>query len=398
MSVIVPHAFTEQNTEQTTSSTGLVDVPGASIDSSNFVAGRKYLIHITAQITDTVGAGGADVIAVHGSTTFNESEFFFVPGTTGERATYSWFTVWTAVGGEGIKLQFAAGASSTVSIDQIAMLALELTGRDLLENVDWAFAERPNNDALSSAFLDGASLTFTPPKAGDWLVLSYAQFDINTNTASIISRINAAGDVTDVVPEARWEPVAVATGEQIQVSRVYALTAQSNTFKEQAATSVDATGDVRLHSAIFALNLSRFMAHGNAFTAADLALSATNYATLLQTISITPPDVASDVWIGASWGFDKNNASRVAKFRVQVDSADQPPGQTTDNYTFDFGADLSDEDPIALMTVENLSAAAHTVDLDASVDSTTGAPTGQYRTLWAVTLTIEGHRANMARF
>ena len=79
---------------------------------------------------------------------------------------------------------------------------------------------------------------------------------------------------------------------------------------------------------------------------------------------------------------------------------DEPAGQTTDAYVFAQTNDATDEDPMVLSTLANLTAATHTVDLDASVDATTGGtshrpprhtqpPTGQHRTLWAVTMELQ---------
>ena len=93
--------------------------------------------------------------------------------------------------------------------------------------------------------------------------------------------------------------------------------------------------------------------------------------------------------MGAYWGFDRGDFNNSGEFRLQVDGADQPAGQTTDNYQFlgDTGSDTN-EHPMMLSTVANLTAAAHTIDLDASVNQTTNTPTGQDRLLWAVSMEL----------
>lgn len=379
----IDHTFVEQNTQQSTTSATYVDVTGASIASGNFTAGKKYLISVTAQLVDSANTR-AFLQVVHGSTAFAESEAA-VGRSASAYYAYGFITVWTAVSGEGIKLQFHNDGTNSALVDQIAMLAINLSD-DLTENTDWLFAERSIDDTLSTTFLDGASITFTPGTAGqDWLVMSYMQSDVASTTTTVHSRIDRSGEAVSSLPEASIGGSAFDRQNVYLLSRVFNLGAASNTFKEQAKSS--GTTDIRLHSSIFALNLNKFRNHANVYTEAGLALSATNFATQLQTLGITP-DVAGNVWIGSYWGFDRNDIARDAKFRVQVDNADQPAGQTTDNYLFDYGNQAAEEDPMPLITVPNLTAAAHTIDLDASANSTTGAPAGNQRTLWAVTMEL----------
>jgi hypothetical protein len=384
----IAHAFTEVNTAQTTTSGTLVDVPGALIASENFVAGKKYLLYVTAQMTNQTATDSIELVALHGKTDF-DGKPSFVPfddalgGSGGSDAVFStfsasmqwaygWFTVWTAVSGEAIKLQFRApGELGTAQVDRIAMLAINLSD-DLAENTDWAFAEDATDVTLTTAFTDGASVTVTPAGASDWLVLTSSQGPgANGGAALALTRISRSGEAASVLPEARVEVNLLGDQMPMTLARVFPLAAASNTFTEQSAASANGSGLVRTHSSVFVLNLSKFKVHASAYTEPDLALSATAYATQLQTLSITPT-VAGDVWIGAYWGFDRNSALRNAKFRVQVDNVDQPAGQTTDAYVFAQTNDAADEDPMVLSTLANLTAAAHTVNLDASVDTPTG--------------------------
>ena len=95
--VTVPHAFTEVNTQQTTTSTSYVDVSGASITSGNFIAGKNYFIQFCGQFSED-GSSFGWVRAVHGSTAFSESEQTFYRSSTNiDNTAICWFTVWTAV-------------------------------------------------------------------------------------------------------------------------------------------------------------------------------------------------------------------------------------------------------------------------------------------------------------
>ena len=404
----IAHAFTEVNTAQTTMSETLVDVPGASIASGNFVAGKKYLLYVTAQMTNQAATYSVELVALHGTTPFDDalggsggSYAVFSTASASMQWAYGWFTVWTAVSGEAIKLQFRRpGEVGTAQVNRTAMLAINLSD-NLAENTDWAFAEDATDVTLTTAFTDGASVTVTPAEASNWLVLTSSQGPgANGGAALALTRISRSGEDASVLPEARVEVNLLGDQMPMTLARVFALTAASNTFTEQSAASANGLGIVRTHSSVFVLNLSKFKVHASAYTEPELALSATAYATQLQTLSITPTG-AGDVWIGAYWGFDRNNALRNAKFRVQVDNVDQPAGQTTDADVFAQTNDATDEDPMVLSTLANLTATAHTVDLDASVDATTGGPTahrpprhtpppsGQHRTLWAVTMELQ---------
>jgi hypothetical protein len=389
----IPHAFVAQNTPQDSSSNSYTDISGAVIANTSFTAGKKYLLVINAQLTQTDSGDleEANIRTLHGTTPFAESEHVLQVGTANEYSPYFWFTVWTAVEGEGIKLQFASGIPGTggeVRADQISLLAIQLSD-NLTENTDWFFAERSNNDSLSTTPTDGASITFTPGTAGhDWLVLAYAQNAPGSATTRAIVGLVRSGEASSSLPQVRLE---MASGEVesfiFPLARVFTLGAAENTFKEQSATS-SGTAHTRLHSAIFALNLNKFKNHAFAYTEAAANLSASNYATELASISINPT-TQSDVWIGAWWNFDKQATGREGEFRVQVDDADVPAGQTTDNRQFDQGTDATDENPLALSTmVTAMTTGAKTVALDASADSTTSTPTGQQRTLWAVTMEL----------
>jgi hypothetical protein len=385
----IAHAFTEQNTAQTTTGTAYGDVTGASIASGSFVAGKKYLIFITAQVSNNTAGEQVGLIATHGTTDFAESELVFDVISANERATYGWFTVWTAVSGEGIKLRFKASAGTSAA-DQIAIFAMNLSD-NLTENTDWFFNERATDDALTATPVVGASITFTPETASqDWLVLSYAQVDPTaTNTTPESSLQESVGGTT--TPSAGYE-VADATGIiQYPLARVFSLSAASHQFNEVSIS--ESSTHTRLHSSMFILNLNKFKNHANAYTDAGVTLSTTDYATQLQTISITP-DVAGDVWMGAYWTFVGGSTIREGEFRVQLDGSDQPAGQTTDNYQFDYGNDATDVDPVILTTLASLTAAAHTIDLDASSDGATGIPQGGHRTLWAVTMELPPESIN----
>jgi hypothetical protein len=154
-------------------------------------------------------------------------------------------------------------------------------------------------------------------------VLTNGQYNASADTVSHISRIGRSGEASSSVPEARRERIAAGEStrrNQVSLARVFSLGASSNTFAEQGAeTAADVT---RQHSRVFAMNLEKFRNHEFAYTEADASLSATNYATNLETLSITP-DVTGDVWAGGYFGFHAGAADREVEFRIQLDNADE---------------------------------------------------------------------------
>jgi hypothetical protein len=265
--------------------------------------------------------------AVHGTTAFADSEQLRAGTQSTRRTPYFWWTVWTAVSGEDVNIQYRGNPNSapTASLDFIILIAINLSD-DVTENTDWVYAERTTDDALTTTPLAGASITFTPGSASDWLVLTNGQYTMCADTISYISKMETSGEASSSLAEARREMIAAGEATRFNVvslARVFALGAASNTFAEYGSES--AVEVTRTHSRVFALNLDKFRNHAFAYTEADVSLSATNYATLLQTLSITP-DVTGDVWVAGYFGFDVGNVARIVEYRIQRDNADEPAG------------------------------------------------------------------------
>lgn len=381
------HQFVAVNTNQTTTSSTFSECTGATIASGNFTAGKKYLIFVTAHIGNTTGTAGVGSQArmVHGSTVFDGSTARELDGAN-IRQPYEWMGVWTAVGGEAITLQFASSNNSdTVNCNFVGMMALNLSD-DLTENTDWFYNERTVDDTLSSTPTDGGTVTFTPAGASDWLVCAYVQFDGVNNTDLLTTILDRSGEATSTTPSASESMGNSVQDPNVTLCRVYSLTAASNTFTEKSSTS--GTVQVRLQSSLFALNLNKFRNHGSAYTEADTNLSATDYATNAQTLNFTP-DLQGPVWIVGGLGFDRAANTRELEYRLQIDGSDDPAGQTTANYQFDEGNSNGGEWFFPIQTyVSSMTAAAHTINLDASSDQTTSTPTAQQRFLMAVSMEL----------
>jgi hypothetical protein len=381
-----------------------VDATNATIASSFFTAGKKYYIEVTATLDgDNVGN---QVLArmVHGSTAFADSSWGFEPNVVATaQMVYNWWTVWTAVSGEAIKLQYNNGSSGgTSGIDQSSIVCFKLSD-DLTEDTgsggDWKTNEVTANTTLTAGAGDSASnnatITFTPATASNiWLIKSKSRWT-NALAASFgLTRIVRSGEASSTAPFCQIT-AEDATNDEYQASLAMTLSlgAASNTFTEKSA-AVSGGNITRTHSGIFALNLSKLRNLGQAY--ADSSVTAitavgTDIATSptqIQTASITP-GVTGDVWCQVFMTYDCNNSARVLRFRMQVDNTDQPATQTSDNYPLADPWGSTDEQPIAVQSMESLaSGSAHTVDLDCVVSSSTSTPGARAKLAFAVSMEL----------
>lgn len=388
----IQHTFVEQTTPQThTGTTAFTDISGASIADTFFDDGAQYLIVAMALNTGSNANGNFGITCLHGSTQFADSERIVEPSGASDYYGYLWFTVWTAVAGEGIKLQHrTVSAAHTVSTDDVTLVAIKLSA-DLVENTDWFFNLNTTPTALTTTPTSFAFVNFTPAISSDWLVLGFMQTDTATLTVSQIARIKwtiAPPLTSETVPLVEQEPEdATNDAFLLSLARVYSLEAGvASTFSiEGYLSGTGAAGDGHLKSAVFALNLNKFAVHSSVWTPGTVSLSSTDFATQVQTLGITPL-IAGDVWFGTYWVTSVADASSFSKSRLQVDNADQPDTQTSAAHPQATNWDARDNVALLMQTVESLTAASHTADTDASGAFTNG--NAQYRTMWAMTMEL----------
>ncbi len=313
---------------------------------------------------------------------------------------YAWWTVWTAQSGEGIKLQFVREASAAgtteVRADQITIAAIKLSD-DLTEDTgsggDWLTNEVTADTSLvttGDSTTSNATITFTPAVAShDWLILSKSRITGTATTQSTGSRIVRSGEAATTTPFQQQEGEDATNDMMVfTLARVDTLGNASNTYTEKGF-AVGGNNGTRKSSGIFALDLNKLRNH--AFSYADdsvTALSATPYATNVATCSITPA-VTGDVWSYAFFTIDINSAALSFQARLQIDDADQPPSQTTDAYLATDAWDTTDELQWHIQSIDSLaSGSAHTVDLDASVETATAGRGARAKLVFAVTMEL----------
>ena len=382
----IPHTYVEQTTKQThTGDTNWTDISGASISSGSFTTGRKYLLIFQAEITGSNTFSNFSVKSLHGSTDFTSAMNLEVQSPD-VYYPYTWFTVWTAIDSEGIKMQFKTDSSAqTVKADQISITSVEIS-EDLSENTDWFFATRTASDTLSTSFTaTNPSVTISTNGTDDWLIITVSQINPASNTVNYESRINLDGSTLTPLHSQEGED----TTNDLQMhflTRVYTPDNNSHTFTSDARVD-SGTAGTREHSSIFALNLNKFDVHADSYIALDssqdsndtLATSPTqeNTATIV-------PNGLGDVFIMSFMIFDSDTIIKDTKIRQQVSNSDQPPSQTSDDYSHLMTYDETDQLSWNIITMESLSSST-VIDMDSSNDA------GNYnlRDLQIVAFTME---------
>jgi len=379
----IAHGYAEQLTQQTTTGTSYSDVSGASIASSNFVAGQKYLLLACCYTQHSASASEGRVQIVHGSTAFADSEEHHdqQTGTTDIARQYFWFGVWTAVSGEDVKMQFRA-ATGTMKVNQVVLFSMRL-GADLTENTDWFYNEDGTDTTLATtdSSSGNASISFTPTAGHDWLVLTSSQIS-TTAIEGVGSRIVSTGTFADTAPSA-FEDGDVAVEIFVTTcARVFAaLAASTQTFTEKSWRGTTA-GSTRLNSKVFALDLNKFKAHANAWDESQIDLSATSFGTEIATVSIDPT-LTTDVLVLGWFAHDFVTGINV-RHRIQVDSVDAPGTQTLDipnNQT-------DNENLNATLFMDSMTTGAKDIDFDASTSAAAAGNSAEDRALCAFTMEL----------
>ncbi|HEY8110893.1 MAG TPA: hypothetical protein VIG05_08510, partial [Candidatus Nitrosotenuis sp.] len=380
----VSHAFVEQLTRQTSTSTSYVNITGAKLTSSNFVTGNKYLLVFNSLIDGSSANGNFGIQAVHGNTAFTGSEMVVEPMSTSTRTTYNWFTVWTATG-EDISLQFKTVGAHTVGADQISIFALNLSD-DFIENIDWKYVEHTTSASLSTSFGSGASNSITPQIAGeDWLVMATASHSGIALGDRLDARLARSGEASSDQPEFIQAAEDNVNDRMVHtLFRVFNLGSASNTFTLESSSVGGSSGTYQT-SAVFLINLDKFKQDFESYTEANIDLSDLEYTTQVQTLSASLT-CSSDIWTMGTFASDINIGDRYSKGRLQIDNVVRSNDQTFDGYEQERSWNLNDELPLQFQAVTSLSSGSHTVDLDASVQTASAGRSAEDRQLFAIPL------------
>jgi len=388
---IVPHSVFRATSQLNSTSTAFVDA--GNLASTNFVVGRKYLIMFTAD-GNMESTNQLRIRARHGTTEFVGSEASNEgPLVDDTYNKYAFFVVWTAVSGENVTIQFAHGdgVGTAVGIANRQIFSLEISEK-FVEGTDWHYNENAVFTSYNVIENPRAAITFTPDNAGDdWLFLGYVRSEVTAEIPHRINRLKVTGKASLLTTVSGED---LLDRDIISFMRVYNLPASSHTCEMTIQTDTGASND-HTHSAIFAINLSKFAVSANTNSdTQSAAISTTNYATEDATISITPDNAGDDFWFGAwlTWSQVNQTTNAAIRIRTQIDNVDNILTQTADASKFlPAMGSVFDETIIGgslFGLAESQAASLHDLDLDVSADSATGDRFIDQRSLFAVQLRL----------
>lgn len=391
----IAHSFSEQTTRQTVTSVVYTSV--LTHAAVNFVAGGKYLLMVTALCDGPNSTDHIKMRTTHGGVAFADSEYTLEPANLNKRYNYAWFKVWTAVGGESIDFEIACSVGLTVGADLIFITAIRLDV-DLIENTDWFYAEDGVDVALSTTPVDGASVSFTSVISSHWAVLTTAQLKVTSLTVNYATSINSSGTYNEVVPKGSREGEDNTNILLCTLGRVFTdLGAAVQTYKEQSFNEVANSGQ-RLHSAIFAINLTKFRNIAFSWDDDEEVLSGLDWDNLFGGVTYLP-EISTDIWVLASGVYDVASVGNEVVHRLQVDSVDQPSNQTLNRYLEEESADAIDELAIWRQTLETgLGTTNHIIEWAGDGGSSqVNGPTVKNRSLFVISMELSRDLPTIAK-
>lgn len=364
----IDHAFSDPIIVRvSTTANAYTAIPGAVLLANDMKVGKNYLVVVSGAFDLGGTTAEGYVRLLNGSTVVPRSESAFTVNQTNAHFQYSYVGVTTAVAGQDLTLQYRNNDNVTaIGADLVQIFVMNITD-DLTPNVDVKWAESSAVTTLTTAYQDGAKITFTPQNAGDnWLILSSAHFQTPSATASVVSGLRRSGEDVGTDPEVQMEGEDTANDlYRLTVAKVLPLGANSNTFAEQSKNT--GSGGPRDGSFVFALRLNAFSAHAFAYDNTDLALSTTSFASLLGTATATSV-VDGDVWALGSFGWAPNSLiSGLA--RLKINGNDAPFGQSNTQARYSLAFDATDVVPTFFSSCIATTTGSQNTTLEASAIS-----------------------------
>lgn len=383
------HQMVTQTTNQSrTGATTYATPTGCSITSGSFTAGQTYLHLVTAHISGTSISDDWSIRCASGTTVHAQSEMVVeIDSAAGNRTTYMWWMVRTAVSGEDFHVEIATNdTAETVNVDQVSLTIIRLS-TDFSQGTDWQHDDRIANTSISTADTDtastnNASITLTPANASHrWLILSKARYGAGiSNGTSCQSRISRSGEASDN------DMVVQQEGEDTTNScivlcgaRTDTLGASSNTYTEISRivnTGAAFAAVTRTNSGIFMLDLDQFknVAVNLEDTGQEEPTSSTTVHGVLVHSQAVTTQQTGDIFVLAHCTMDAGGAGATFTMRLQVNDVDEPGTQSTDDYLFNCW-DTLDRVVWATHTIlDNKAAATYTADIDGGITVAAGSP------------------------
>lgn len=361
----IPGIYSELASSTTVTAGTSSDV--VTIAAASQSASTQYLVLAFAKVEHGSGSY-TECLSLRNESTTVSNSFATVGNGTDRRKPWVFMEKITTDGSPTditIRVDAPAGAgNTTVSDAWIVMIDL-----DTLGSSNWAYAEDHNNETLTTATTDGASITFTPDQEEDWLVLSWAELlgSFSTHRISHWIDLDAA---TETTPLAINSQNGSITDYMQLIGRIYTLDASEHTLLNQFSNSSTTFSSAKRADGIFAVRLDAFDGADSAYTAAESNFSGAALEEK-QTVSFAAPSTGAYLILGGC-NFDGSTDDSVYHGRIQVDGSDITlEDGSTEMHTINSTTNY--EPPIFLGGVEALTSGTRTIDLDVSCSNSDGA-------------------------
>ena len=371
----------------TASSTAWVDV--ASLGSGTLTSGKTYLILAICTGTIASSANELRLRLVHGAgaTVFTDASNAEEIASGSTRPFCGFMVMYTAGASDSITLQVSSAATQTATAEFAEIIAINLDDIGTL-NTDYFWNEVTTDLALTTAYQDCASVTFTPNGTDKYLYLAQVAWKPGSATAQTDHHLTVDG--TEVVYNS--EEGEDTTNEVRNRIIVWAETPTNASHTVKVQAKGETAAGTTLSSRVFVLNLGKFAQAAINSAAGPTSLVEAAGWINLATTSVTPTATGNFVIIGSS-ELSWNAAPTAAPvIRLQHDNSgslashpaygDNAPGADT--------WDGTDHRVATLFDLQSLtSGASRTINLDGEMANTgTNDPNANNRVLVAFSVAL----------
>lgn len=348
-----PFYFNESEAETSTTSTTFVNKTTLTVTTD----AAPYLIIASGEIRGAVA--NRDVLArLLIDETTDYGNISFQPDTTGDRETFMFMRVVNlTAGSHTAALQYAAESGQTTYLRRARIFATKLD--------DYYYAENESEITPGTTPTNITVLTFTPPEAGNYLIIGTAEISAGRTTRSIEANLSIDGNVVNAVSN---EGETTTDFESFAGQNTTYLTAASHTIKIEARAESGATQRIR-RARIVAIRLPE---NFRDFFNESSAQSSTQSATWVEKVDLTfTPNVTGTYFITGTADIWSSSARNGAYVDVNL---------TIDGTEYGFTSiglsDTTDRLTFTTSKLINLTNTSHTIKIYfRQTESVAGTPT-----------------------
>jgi hypothetical protein len=369
------------------------------IPATSFVTGKKYLLIARAEISMNQLLARGGIRLNHGATTFDAATQDFAPrDNVAEWSPYFYFVVWQAVAGEQVVIQTKGNGTARCDYRWASLVAIRLDDSGLVENTDWLYDDNTTDITLTTSFVDGAVLTWTPGTGGEtWLVMSRSRIGTDFAADEYVTRLDHTGGATE-----NWEMTwgGRLAGDSRSVPHIVPVTlsAASHTFKEQSKRiGTGAATAARQGSALLALRMARFDVASVISTDGHLdVVDTTQYGTQVATVTHNQAVSGGNALVLAQVALDPADTSSNPKYyysRVQRANVDEMTDYSVSNGGRMHYPNLGSDSPAQVWpwthaSLRSLATGSAAYDLDVSISAAATGRGVKYRRIIVLSLDV----------